>query len=123
MSTGKTYPIQWQASHYVAGALDTAGVDVGYQINDKTKATVGYYHQTGDMGSAVGSGVTTGLSYDINDNLTAGVKVSYDDAFETRVMATINYIFGNLIKGDEEEKETTTNSKRVRRNSDKFFVT
>ena len=96
-------------SHYLAGALDTAGVDVGYQINDKTKATVGYYHQTGDMGSAVGSGVTTGLSYDINDNLTAGVKVSYDDAFETRVMATINYIFGNLIKGDEEEKETTTN--------------
>ena len=37
-------------SHYNAGALDTAGVDVGYQINDKTKATVGYYHQTGDHG-------------------------------------------------------------------------
>ena len=95
-------------SHYEGGALDTVGVDAGYQINDKTKATVGYYHQNGDVGEASGSGVTTGLSYDINDNLTAGVKVSYDDAFETRVMATINYTFGNLIKGDEDEKEATT---------------
>ena len=96
-------------SHYQAGALDTVGVDAGYQINDKTKATVGYYHQRGDLGEAVGSGVTTGLSYDINDNLTAGVKVSYDDAFETRVMATLDYTFGNLIKGDEEEKQAGLN--------------
>jgi len=96
-------------SHYEGGALDTVGVDAGYQINDKTKATVGYYHQNGDVGEASGSGVSAGLSYDINQNLTAGVKVSYDDAFETRVMATINYTFGKLIKGDEEEKEATTN--------------
>jgi len=96
-------------SHYEGGALDTVGVDVGYQINDKTKATLGYYHQTGDLGEAVGSGVSTGLSYDINDNLTAGIKVTYDDAFETRVMAIINYTFGNLIKGDEAEKDTTAN--------------
>jgi len=96
-------------SHYEGGALDTAGVDVGYQINDKTKATVGYYHQTGDLGEAVGSGATAGLSYDINQNLTAGIKVSYDDAFETRVMATINWSFGNLIQGDEEEKKTALN--------------
>jgi len=96
-------------SHYEGGALDTVGVDAGYQINDKTKATVGYYHQNGDVGEASGSGVSAGLSYDINQNLTAGVKVSYDDAFETRVIATINYTFGKLIKGDEEEKEATTN--------------
>ena len=96
-------------SHYEGGALDTAGADVGYQINDKTKATVGYYHQNGDMGGAVGSGASAGLSYDINQNLTAGIKVSHDDAFETRVMAIINYTFGNLIKGDEEEKKATTN--------------
>jgi len=96
-------------SHYQGGALETYGADVGYQINDKIKATVGYYHQTGDMGEANGSGVTTGLSYDINQSLTAGVKVSYDDAFETRVMATINWSFADLFKGDEAEKETTTN--------------
>ena len=96
-------------SHYEGGALDTVGADVGYQINDKTKASVGYYHQNGDVGEASGSGVSAGLSYDINENLTAGVKVSYDDAFETRVMATINWSFGNLIQGDEAEKDTTTN--------------
>jgi len=96
-------------SHYQAGALDTLGVDAGYQINEKTKATVGYYHQNGDVGETDGSGVTTGLSYDINQSLTAGVKVSYDDAFETRVMATVNYTFGNLIQGDEEEKEARVN--------------
>jgi hypothetical protein len=87
-------------SHYEGGALDTVGVDAGYQINNKTKATVGYYHQNGDLGEADGSGVSATLAYDINDNLTAGVKVSYDDAFETRVMATINYTFGILISPD-----------------------
>lgn len=96
-------------SHYEGGALDTVGADVGYQINDKTKASVGYYHQNGDVGEVSGSGVSAGLSYDINENLIAGVKVSYDDAFETRVMATINWSFGNLIKGDEAEKEAGLN--------------
>ena len=96
-------------SHYQGGALDSVGIDAGYQINEKTKATVGYYHQNGDVGGASGSGATAGLSYDINDNLTAGIKVSYDDTFETRVMATINYTFGNLFKSDEEEKEATPN--------------
>jgi hypothetical protein len=92
-------------SHYEGGALDTYGVDAGYQINPKTKASVGYYHQSGDKKEADGSGVSVGLSYDINESLTAGVKVSYDDAFETRVLATINYTFSNLIKGDEAEKQ------------------
>ena len=96
-------------SHYLVGALDTYGADVGYQINDKTKVSVGYYYQNGDLKEADGGGVTTGLSYDINQSLTAGVKVSYDDAFETRVMATINWSFADLFKGDEAEKETTTN--------------
>jgi len=96
-------------SHYDGGALDTVGVDVGYQINEKTKATVGYYHQDGDLGHADGSGATAGLSYDINQNLTAGIKVTYDDAFETRVMATINWSFGNLTQGDEEQKKAALN--------------
>ena len=96
-------------SHYQAGALETAGADIGYRLNNKAKATIGYYHQNGDVGEASGSGVSAGLSYDINDNLTAGVKVSYDDAFETRVLATINYTLGNLIEGEEPEKQTTAN--------------
>ncbi|MBT3889003.1 MAG: hypothetical protein HOF72_00120 [Planctomycetaceae bacterium] len=97
-------------SHYQGGALDTYGADVGYQINDKTKVTVGYYHQNGDVGEASGSGASAGLNYDITDNLTAGLKVSYDDAFETRVMATINWSFADLFKGDEAGKEATTNA-------------
>ena len=96
-------------SHYQAGALDTVGVDAGYQINDKTKATVGYYHQNGDLGEADGSGASAALAYDITDNLTAGIKVTYDDAFETRVMATINWSFGNLTQGNEAEKEVGLN--------------
>lgn len=95
-------------SYYSGGALDTVGVDVGYQINDKTTATVGYYHQNGDLGGASGSGGSAGLSYDINENLTAGIKVSYDDAFETRVMATINWSFADLLDGDEEDRRVTT---------------
>ena len=96
-------------SHYLVGALDTYGADVGYQINDKTKVTVGYYYQHGDLKEADGGGVSTGLNYDITNNLTAGLKVSYDDAFETRVMATINWSFADLFKGDAVKKETTTN--------------
>ena len=97
-------------SHYEGGALETYGADVGYQINDKTKVTVGYYHQNGDVGEASGSGASAGLNYEITNNLTAGLKVSYDDAFETRVMATINWSFAGLFKGDEAQKEATTNS-------------
>ncbi|MBT4986888.1 MAG: hypothetical protein HOM87_03700, partial [Proteobacteria bacterium] len=89
---------------------ETYGADVGYQINDKTKVTVGYYHQNGDVGEASGSGASAGLNYDITNNLTAGLKVSYDDAFETRVMATINWSFADLFKGDEAGKEATTNA-------------
>ena len=96
-------------SHYLVGALDTYGADVGYQINDKTKVSVGYYYQHGDLNEADGGGVSTGLNYDITNNLTAGLKVSYDDAFDTRVMATINWSLADLLKGDEDEKERTTN--------------
>ena len=92
-------------SHYDAGALETYGADVGYRINPKTKATLGYYHQYGDLGEVDGSGSSCAFSYDINNSLTVGAKVSYDDPFETRVLATINYSFSKLIKGDKEEEE------------------
>jgi hypothetical protein len=96
-------------SYYQAGILETTGADIGYRLNNKAKATLGYYHQNGDVGGANGSGVSASLAYNLTDSLTAGVKVSYDDAFETRVLATINYTFGNLIEGEEPEKQTTAN--------------
>ena len=104
----RTLDLRAKNSSYNGGALDTYGADVGHQINDKTQVTVGYYHQNGDATEADGGGVSAGLTHAITDNLTAGLKVSYDDAFETRVMATINWSFADLFKDSEAEKEATT---------------
>ena len=70
---------------YQGGALDTYGLDVGYFITPELNASVGYYYQHGDLGSADGSGVLGRVAYDISNGLTAGVNLSYDEAFETRV--------------------------------------
>ena len=79
---------------YQAGSLDTYGLDVGYFITPELNASVGYYYQQGDLGSADGSGVLGRVAYDISDGLTAGVNISYDEAFETRVSADIKVRFG-----------------------------
>ena len=80
--------------YYQGGALDTYGLDVGYFITSKLNAFVGYYYQSGDMGNADGSGVLGGLAYEISSGLTAGVNLSYDEAFDTRVSADIKVLFG-----------------------------
>ncbi|WP_461557564.1 carbamoyl-phosphate synthase, partial [Synechococcus sp.] len=54
-------------SNYLGGALDTYGLDVGYSITPDFKASVGYYYQQGDLGTADGSGVLGRLSYDISN--------------------------------------------------------
>jgi hypothetical protein len=79
---------------YQGGALDTYGLDVGYFITPELNASVGYYYQSGDLGSADGSGVLGRLAYEISNGLTAGVNLSYDEAFETRVSADIKVRFG-----------------------------
>ena len=79
---------------YQAGSLDTYGLDVGYFITPELNASVGYYYQQGDLGSADGSGVLGRVAYDISDGLTAGVNISYDEAFETRVSADLKVRFG-----------------------------
>ena len=80
--------------YYQGGALDTYGLDVGYFITPELNASVGYYYQHGDLGSADGSGVLGRLAYEISSGLAAGVNVSYDEAFETRVSADIQVRFG-----------------------------
>ena len=57
-------------------------------------ASVGYYYQNGDLGSADGSGVLGRVAYDISSGLTAGVNISYDEAFDTRVSADLKVRFG-----------------------------
>ena len=80
--------------YYQGGALDTYGLDIGYFITPELNAAVGYYYQNGDLGSADGSGVLGRLAYEISSGLTAGVNISYDEAFETRVSADIKVRFG-----------------------------
>jgi hypothetical protein len=81
-------------SAYDGGALDTYGLDVGYAITPDFKASLGYYYQSGDLGTANGSGVKGRLSYNLTNGLTIGANLSYDQAFETRISADIKYRFG-----------------------------
>ena len=57
-------------SAYNGGALDTYGLDVGYNITLDWKLSVGYYYQyyyqNGDLNTADGSGVLGRLAYAIN---------------------------------------------------------
>ena len=80
--------------YYQGGALDTFGLDVGYFITPAVNASVGYYYQSGDLGEADGSGVLGRLAYEITSGVTAGVNISYDEAFDTRVSADIKVRFG-----------------------------
>ncbi len=79
---------------YLGAALDTYGLDVGYFIIPELNASVGYYYQSGDLGTADGSGVLGRLAYEMTSGVTAGVNISYDEAFDTRVSADIKVRFG-----------------------------
>ena len=92
-------------SRYLGGALDTYGLDVGYFITPALNASVGYYYQQGDLDDADGSGVQVELDYQIADGLTAGINVSYDEAFETRVSGNIEYRFGSNSTAAETKKK------------------
>jgi len=82
--------------NYNGGALDTYGFDVGYSITPDFKAYVGYYYQKGDLlkNNIDGSGVNGRLAYNISNGLTAGVNLSYDQAYETRFSADLKYRLG-----------------------------
>jgi hypothetical protein len=81
-------------SHYDAGALNTYGLDVGYFISPQLHASAGYYYQHRDQEDVDGSGVRGRFTYDITQGLTAGINVSYDEAFDTRVSTDLQVRFG-----------------------------
>ena len=81
-------------SVYQGGALNTYGLDVGYFITPVVNASVGYYYQNGDLGAADGSGVLGRLAYEMTSGVTAGLNISYDEAFDTRVSADLKVRFG-----------------------------
>ena len=80
-------------SAFEATTLGTVNLDATYAIARGLDASVGYYYQWGDWAEASGSGVQGRLAYAINNGLTAGVTVSYDNAFQTRVSGDIVYRF------------------------------
>jgi hypothetical protein len=81
-------------SVFDSGALNTYGLDAGYFITPVLKASIGYYYQHRDQEDVDGSGMRGRLAYEISNGLTAGVNVSYDEAFDTRVSADIKVRFG-----------------------------
>ena len=88
-------------SHYDAGALNTYGLDVGYFISPALHASVGYYYQHRDQEDVDGSGVRGRLAYDITQGLTAGINISYDEAFDTRVSADLKVRFGGASTAEQ----------------------
>ena len=78
---------------YQGSALDTYGLDAGYNLTPALRASVGYYYQNGDEGAADGSGVLARLAYAINNGLTVGTNLSYDSAFKSRFSADIKWRF------------------------------
>ena len=78
---------------YQGGALDTYGLDAGYNLTPGLRASVGYYYQNGDEDAADGSGVLARLAYAINNGLTVGTNLSYDSAFKSRFSADIKWRF------------------------------
>ena len=81
-------------SVYQGGALNTYGLDAGYFITPVLKASAGYYYQHRDQEEVDGSGVRGRLAYEMTSGVTAGVNISYDEAFETRVSADLKVRFG-----------------------------
>ena len=80
--------------YYQGGALNTYGLDVGYFITPAVNASIGYYYQHRDQEEVDGSGVRGRLAYEMSSGVTAGVNISYDKAFYTRVSADIKVRFG-----------------------------
>jgi hypothetical protein len=93
-------------SVYDAGALNAYGLDVGYFITPSLQASVGYYYQRRDQEDVDGSGVRGRLAYAINNDLTLGATLSYDDAFDTRFSADLTWRF-NTNGGPGKETSKT----------------
>ena len=73
--------------------MNTYGLDVGYFITPSLQASVGYYYQHREQEEVDGSGILGRLAYAINNDLSIGANISYDDAFDTRVSADIKWRF------------------------------
>ena len=95
-----------------ASPLTTIGFKVAYAISDQWKLGAGYYYEVDEKSAPEypdyvdGSGVQASLSYNINNQLEAGVLYSYDDYFESRVSGNLTWRF----KGYKATAETRKSS-------------
>ena len=83
---------------YQGGAMNTYGVDVGFDLTDDLTSSIGYYYQHRDQENIDGSGVKGSISYQLSDDLNVGLNVSYDYAFDTRLSGNFKYTFGGKGK-------------------------
>ena len=91
-------------SVYKSGVLNTYGLDVGYFISSALHASVGYYYQHRDQEDVDGSGVRGRLAVDVTQGCTAGINISYDEAFDTRVSADLTVRFGGATVPEQRNK-------------------
>ena len=84
---------------YQGGAMNTYGVDMGFDFTDNMTSSIGYYYQHRDQEEINGSGFKGSLAYDLSNNFTVGANVSYDEASDTRVSADFKYSFRFDVKG------------------------
>ncbi|KZR69824.1 hypothetical protein PMIT1313_00931 [Prochlorococcus marinus str. MIT 1313] len=87
----------------IAAALEA--VSDTWNFNAYALMPVDYDYQQGDLDEADGSGVQVELDCLIADGLTAGVNLSYEEAFETRVSGNISYRLGNNSSAFVSEKK------------------
>ena len=99
-------------SRFIADNLSTYGIDFGYKIIPNLKLACGTYYQLDEkeaMKSATGVGVKTGLTYDITNELQAGVVYSYDNNFESRITGNLKWRFGGGSKTKKAESLLAAN--------------
>jgi len=97
---------------FIADNLSTYGLDIGYRIKPNLKLALGPYYQLDEkeeMKSATGFGVKTGLTYDITNELQAGVVYSYDENFESRITGNLKWRFGGGSKTKKAESLLAAN--------------
>lgn len=99
---------------YQGGALDTYGLDVGFDLTYELSSSIGYYYQQGDLGEGDGSGIKGKLSYDLSNGLTVGATLSYDPEFDTRFSANFQYRLGGK-NGSIESQEPAKRCKGCKR--------
>jgi len=98
-------------SRFIADNLSTYGLDIGYKVKPNFKLSLGGYYQIDEKldTPATGFGVKTGLTYDITNELQAGVVYSYDENFESRITGNLKWRFGSGSKTKKAESLLAAN--------------